>query len=70
MRPWGFRVEEVGVPVRLWHGTEDRLTPPEMARWLAERLPDARIDWLEGAGHAAWLRHGERILSEPVTAAG
>ncbi|MFD5874910.1 alpha/beta fold hydrolase [Streptomyces sp. NPDC060322] len=36
-----------------WCSTDqDRLTPPENASLLAERLPDARVHLLPGARHA------------------
>ena len=39
------------LPVQLVHGTADRICPPDSARLLAERLPQARLHWAEGAGH-------------------
>ena len=53
-RPWGFRFEEVSVPVLLWHGTEDAHTPIVMGRFVAERIPGCQATFLEGAGHL-WL---------------
>lgn len=39
------------LPVQIVHGTADRLCPPEGARLLAARLPQATLRWAEGAGH-------------------
>lgn len=39
------------VPTRIVHGTADRLCPPDGARLLAERLPQATLHWAEGVGH-------------------
>jgi proline iminopeptidase len=39
------------VPTLLLHGTGDRICPPAGAAALAERLPHARLGWVQGAGH-------------------
>jgi len=49
-RPWGFSVEDIGVPVLLWHGEHDLFVPISHGRWLAERIPgvDARLSAADG----------------------
>jgi pimeloyl-ACP methyl ester carboxylesterase len=42
-RPWGFRPEEIRVPVSLWYGERDRLCPLPIGRDLAARIPGARL---------------------------
>lgn len=32
-------------------GTDDMVVPPENSRWLAENIPHARLETIEGAGH-------------------
>lgn len=43
--PWGFSVEQIGVPVLVWQGAEDRFVPPAHGEWLAREIPtcDARL---------------------------
>ncbi|MDA0261497.1 MAG: alpha/beta hydrolase [Proteobacteria bacterium] len=53
-RPWDFRLEEIAVPVLLWHGTEDAHTPIVMGRFVAARIPGCQATFLDGAGHL-WL---------------
>lgn len=67
---WDFDPGAVRVPVRLWHGTADRLTPLAMGEDVAARVPGACLHRLEGEGHAAWLSHGEEILADLLSAAG
>jgi len=45
VRPWGFDVAAIRVPVQLWHGADDRFVPAAHGRWLAGRIPgvDARL---------------------------
>lgn len=48
---WGFDVAAITSPVDLWHGLEDSFTPPSMARYLAEGLPNCHSRFLPGEGH-------------------
>lgn len=64
VRPWGFRVEDVAVPVSVWHGTEDRMVPLAHARWIAGRIPAATIEIGEGEGHISIVPlFAERIVA-------
>lgn len=49
---WGFALEEVRVPVHIWHGTADDLVPVSHANHLAARLPLGEIHLVPGVGHA------------------
>jgi pimeloyl-ACP methyl ester carboxylesterase len=45
------RLSGVRAPTLVVTGTEDRLTPPRFARFLAEAIPGARLVEIPGAGH-------------------
>jgi pimeloyl-ACP methyl ester carboxylesterase len=60
--PWGFSVEEVSVPVHLWHGEDDLVVPLHHAEDLASRLPDASLHRLKNTGHFSIQRHYGPIL--------
>lgn len=47
----GLDVAHVAAPARLVHGTLDGVSPPEVGEWLAARLPDARLEVVEGGAH-------------------
>jgi pimeloyl-ACP methyl ester carboxylesterase len=49
--PWGFDPAAVTVPVLLWHGARDNLSPVSHAKWLAERMPSAAVVVQAGAAH-------------------
>jgi class 3 adenylate cyclase len=54
----------VRVPTLIVHGTRDRDVRLEEARFLASRIPDAKLVEVEGAGHLYWSTHGDAILAE------
>ncbi len=49
--PWGFDPAAVTVPVLLWHGANDNLSPVSHARWLAARIPSAAVVVQANAAH-------------------
>ena len=56
-RPWGIDLGQVTSRVELWHGSDDVNVPPVAAVSLAERLPNAVVHVVEGAGHAVgWMQ--------------
>jgi pimeloyl-ACP methyl ester carboxylesterase len=60
---WGISPSDVDHTVRLWHGDADANAPLRGARHLRDRLPDADLTVLEGAGHVtAVLRSRSRIV--------
>ncbi len=64
-QPWGFTLEEIGTPVRLWHGTKDRAFHWELARAVSERLPCCTPHFVEGEGHySVPIRHMREILAD------
>lgn len=47
------RLQMLNCPTRILVGSEDRLTPPELAQELASGIPGARLEQLPDCGHAA-----------------
>lgn len=50
-RDWGFRLPDIRVPVRLWHGEQDAVVPPVMAHRLADEIPACRAVFDPEDGH-------------------
>ncbi|MHA6760808.1 alpha/beta fold hydrolase [Streptacidiphilus sp. PAMC 29251] len=48
---WGFRVEDITVPVLLWHGQEDVFSPVRHSVWLRERMPGSTLRLEPGKAH-------------------
>jgi len=51
------RAAKIETPTLLLHGGRDMLTPVGAAHWLAERMPEVRLEVLPGAAHAPFLSH-------------
>jgi pimeloyl-ACP methyl ester carboxylesterase len=61
-QPWGFRPEEIAVPVRLWQGEQDTSVSPAMGEYLARVIPDCQATFCPGEGHLVGFTHWEEIL--------
>jgi pimeloyl-ACP methyl ester carboxylesterase len=57
IRPWGFEVAEITVPVLLLHGRQDRFVPFAHGQWLAAHIPGVEARLLDNAGHLTLLEH-------------
>ena len=68
-RPWGFPVEGVNVPVRIWHGALDLAVPVGMGRYLERVLPDAVATYFPHEGHHFVYDRWREILGVLVTVA-
>jgi len=62
-QPWGFRLEDVAVPVELWHGEADAQVPVGVGRRVAQRLPCCRARFIPDAGHLWLFEHCEEVLA-------
>jgi pimeloyl-ACP methyl ester carboxylesterase len=66
---WGFGLEEISVPVMIWHGSADLMVPFSHGQWLAAQLPGASVHLEEGGGHLSVLLGAlDRMLGELVSA--
>jgi pimeloyl-ACP methyl ester carboxylesterase len=65
-RDWGFRLDEVKVPVRWWHGDADHIVSFDHGQHVVSRLPDAQLTHLPGESHLAGLGRAEEILDSMV----
>jgi pimeloyl-ACP methyl ester carboxylesterase len=67
-RPWGFAIEDVRVPVRLWHGIEDRAFAVRLAEEIANRFPNCKARFIQGEGHYSLpIRHMREILADLIS---
>jgi pimeloyl-ACP methyl ester carboxylesterase len=70
LRPWGFQVADIAVPVAVWQGREDRMVPFAHAEWLAAHVGSAEAHFVEGEGHISLLGRMDLILENLMERAG
>lgn len=61
-RHWGFQLDEVSVPVVVWHGLADVIVPPSHGHHQAARLPRGELRVRPGAGHFAGFSEVADVL--------
>jgi pimeloyl-ACP methyl ester carboxylesterase len=67
-KPWDFKLENIKMPVLLWHGEEDTIVPVSVGRYVAEKVPECRATFFPGEGHLLVVEHTGEIL-EAIKAA-
>ncbi len=55
------RLGEIHCPTLVICGTEDHLTPPKYAQYLADRIAGAELRPIEGAGHMVMIEKPDRV---------
>ena len=66
LRPWGFRLRDIALPVHVWHGDLDRNVLVESGAYQANEIPDATLHRLPHEGHLLVYSHFDDILDSLV----
>lgn len=61
-RPWGFRLRDIRVPIRFWHGDADHLVPLAHGRHQAKLVRDSKLFIRPGESHLGSLAAAEQVL--------
>jgi pimeloyl-ACP methyl ester carboxylesterase len=60
-------LEDIHVPVYLWHGTDDDQATIAMARYVAGKIPGRRTTICENEAHLLLFPHWEEILTQLIS---
>ncbi|MFC6719565.1 alpha/beta fold hydrolase [Natrialbaceae archaeon GCM10025810] len=55
------RLDGIRVPTLVLHGANDRVVPVANGRLLAEKLPDARLELIEGGSHCFFIEDADPV---------
>ncbi len=70
VRPWGFDVGEIRVPVTVWQGDLDLMVPAGHGAWLASHIPGAIAKPAMGHGHISLVTtYRDEIVRDLVASA-
>lgn len=58
------RLGEVQIPTLIVHGRHDQVCDPRWAEYMAERISDAKLVWLEESGHASMVEQPHELSAE------
>jgi 3-oxoadipate enol-lactonase len=58
------RVRQINVKTLVITGREDKASPPEQGQALADTLPDARFEIIDGAGHLACIEQPDLLAQK------
>ena len=66
--PWGFELDQVTFPITIWQGTLDVNVPRSNSELLAEKMPNATLNMIEGEGHLSLAANlGGKILGDLIS---
>jgi pimeloyl-ACP methyl ester carboxylesterase len=63
-KPWGFALEDIDVPVHLWHGDADPVIPIRHSRYLAAHISASELHVCQNEGHLLLWNHLEEVFAE------
>jgi pimeloyl-ACP methyl ester carboxylesterase len=67
LKPWGFDPRDVKVPVVIWQAELDRNVPIQHGKWLAENLPNTRLEIRKGESHMGiFVNYEEEIMQSAI----
>lgn len=69
IRPWGFDLAAIEVPVSVWQGGQDKMVPYAHGVWLTEHIPGARAHLYQNEGHISLVMQMDRLLDDLLACA-
>jgi len=64
VRPWGFDLAAITVPVSIWQGAHDHMVPFAHGKWLAAHVRGATVHLDDDEGHLSLAQQMPRIVAE------
>lgn len=65
-KPWGFELEKIKFPLKIWHGALDPQAPLSHARLYKKAIPNAELNIIENEGHHSVLRNNIKTILKSI----
>jgi pimeloyl-ACP methyl ester carboxylesterase len=59
---WGFRLNDIQMPIQIWHGEADKNIPVEMARYAATTIPKCEAKFYPDEGHLSLFKKNAKEI--------
>jgi len=64
VRSWGFRLQDIVIPVHIWHGEADVNNPLQSAEYIRDTIPTTHAKFYPSEGHFFIMKRWGEILME------
>jgi len=64
---WEFRLQDIQMPIMLWHGEADQNIPVEMARYTATVIPKCEAKFYPDEGHLSLFKKNAEAIIQSLT---
>jgi pimeloyl-ACP methyl ester carboxylesterase len=64
VHPWGFQLQDITIPVHIWHGDADVNDPLQCAEYLRDTIPKTHATFFPNEGHFLIMKRWGEILAE------
>ncbi|MGB1040584.1 MAG: alpha/beta fold hydrolase [Flavobacteriales bacterium] len=62
VRKWGFKLNEINVPVTFWQGKQDNNVPYQWAELMSNEIDNSELNLFPDEGHLIIFNHAEEIF--------
>lgn len=62
VKHWGFEIRNITKPVELWQGNDDFMVPHAHGKWLATKIPTAKLIFVPGEGHISMGQNAKQDI--------
>jgi len=67
LKPWGFDTRDVMVPTVIWQGGLDKNVPVQHGKWLAQHMPNSKLELREEESHLGiFVNYEEQIMQSAI----